>query len=73
VERELHMAWEETARELKLAADRKEEIERYVRQHPDQSGELHSEWRALKDRIASLTFKFNWEFEEDFFAVERME
>jgi hypothetical protein len=67
------MGWEETARELWLATDRKEEIERYVRQYPDQSGDLHCEWRELNEKIKSLTFRRDWEWEEDHVAVERVQ
>jgi hypothetical protein len=68
------MGWEETGKELKLVTERKQELEKQILQHPaQQSGAEHCEWMELRDKIASLTFKRDWEFEQDRFAVERHE
>jgi hypothetical protein len=66
------MGWEDTQEELKPLIERKQELERHVLQSPaQQSGEEHCEWMELRDKIASLTFKRDWEFEQDRFAVNR--
>jgi hypothetical protein len=66
------MGWEETGKELALLIERKQELEKKILQRPaQQSGEEHCEWMELKDKIASLTFKRDWEFAQDRFAVER--
>jgi hypothetical protein len=66
------MGWEETTKELGPLIERKHEIEKHALQHPaQQSGEEHCEWMELRDKIASLTFKRDWEFEQDRFAVGR--
>jgi hypothetical protein len=73
-ERIAFMGWEETGKELQLATERKQELEKYILQHPAQySGTEHCEWMELREKIASLTFKQDWEFEQDRFAVERSE
>jgi hypothetical protein len=67
------MGWEETARELQPKIERKREIERRVLENPGHfSSSDQREWRELSNQIASLTFKRDWEFEQDVFAVERV-
>lgn len=68
------MGWEDTARELQPEIERKREIEKRVLENPGRfsSSEQH-EWREINKRIASLTYKRDWEFEQDVFAVERVE
>lgn len=68
------MGFEEAARELTRATDRRDEIQRYVDENPNhQSGAVLLEWRELKEIIPSLTFNVNWEFQLDQLAVERGE
>jgi hypothetical protein len=68
------MGWEETGKELQRAIERKQDLEKHVVQHSTrQSGAEHCEWMELRDKIASLTFKRDWEFEQDHFAVKRFE
>jgi len=64
---------EETARELERAKKRRDEVAKYILENHGQSCSAEWEWRDLKDRIASLEFKLDWEFKHDRCAVERSE
>jgi len=67
------MGWEETERELKLATDRRKDLEEYAVHCVHQSGTTHCAWLDLKDLIASLAFRLNWELQRDRFAIERFQ
>ena len=66
------MSWEELTKQLAPLIERKQEIEKHAIDHPaQQSGEDYHEWMELRDKIASLTFKRDWEFEKDRFEGDR--
>ncbi len=67
------MEWEEAARELKAANERRQALEKYIMLHPNQAGDEYCELLEIRDRIASLTFKRDWGLQQDRLAAERSE
>jgi hypothetical protein len=67
------MTWEETEREIKQVTEHKQVLEKYIMQHPNQSGMEYCELLGVKDQIASLAFRRDRELEQDHYTVQRFQ
>jgi hypothetical protein len=67
------MEWEEDARKLKAANERRQALEKYVMLHPNQAGDEYCELLEVRDQVASLTFRRDWGLQQDRCAVGRSE
>lgn len=50
------MEWEEAARRIHTANERRNALEKYIMQHPNQAGDEYRELLDLREQIASLIF-----------------
>ena len=48
-------------------------LEKYIMQHPNQSGMEYCELLDVKDQIASLAFRRDRELQQDHFTVQRFQ
>jgi hypothetical protein len=67
------MTWEETEREIKQVTEHKQVLEKYIMQHPNQSGMEYCELLDVKDQIASLAFRRDRELQQDHYTVQRFQ
>ena len=67
------MTWEKTEREIKQVSEHMQVLEKYIMQHPNQSGMEYCELLDVKDQIASLAFRRDRELQQDHFTVQRFQ
>jgi hypothetical protein len=67
------MTWEETEREIKQVTENKQVLEKYIMQHPNQSGMEYCELLDVEDQIAALAFRRDRELEQDHYTVQRFQ